>query len=57
MTIIDRCAELENELRERRLQRLRQYEREMRRGEILESVCFALLVIGFAALVVVMLCQ
>ena len=57
MTIIDRCAELENELRERRLQRLRQYEREMRRGEILERVCFALLVIGFAVLVVVMLCQ
>jgi len=57
MTIIDRCAELENELRERRLQRLRQYEREMRRTEILERVCFALLVIGFIALVVVMLCQ
>ena len=57
MTIIDRCAELENELRERRLQRLRQYEREMRRGEILESVCFGLLWLGFIALVVVMLCQ
>ena len=57
MTIIDRCAELENELRERRLQRLRQYEREMRRGEILESVCFALLGLGFIVLAVVMLCQ
>ena len=57
MTIIDRCAELENELRERRLQRLRQYEREMRRGEILESVSFGLLWLGFIALVVVMLCQ
>ena len=57
MTIIDRCAELENELRERRLQRLRQYEREMRRGETLETVCFALMLLGFVALAVVMLCQ
>ena len=57
MTIIDRCAELENELRERRIARIRQYEREMRRAETLERVCFTLLVIGFAVLVVVMLCQ
>ena len=57
MTIIDRCAELENELRERRLQRLRQYEREMHRAEILERACYYLMLLGFAVTAVVMLCQ
>lgn len=57
MTIIDRCAELENELRERRIARIRQYEREMRRAEILERACYYLMLLGFVALAVVMLCQ
>ena len=57
MTIIDRCAELENDLRERLAEHRRSYEREMRRARAIANIYLAIMALGFAALVVAMLCR